>query len=306
MKTIGIICEYNPFHNGHLYHIERAKELTGADRVVIVMSGDYVQRGTPALLSKHSRAHMALLNGASAICELPVCYASGSAEFFAQGAISILEGLGCIDTLCFGSECGELSVLQHIAQLLLSESDTYSHMLQDALKNDGFHVLEEGLCGRTTVFEDEFRQNRKGSDMLPVLLESHNPINIVVLMLGTNDCKSYYHASAEVIGKGIEKLIEQIWNYSQSVKILLVSPILLGQEVWKNEFDPEFDTDSIETSKQLKAVYERIAKKQKIEFLAASDYAKPSKEDQEHMSVEGHRRLAEAVFEKIKNSELSA
>ena len=162
------------------------------------------------------------------------------------------------------------------------------------------------MCGRTTVFEDEFRQNRKGSDMLPVLLESHNPINIVVLMLGTNDCKSYYHASAEVIGKGIEKLIEQIWNYSQSVKILLVSPILLGQEVWKTEFDPEFDTDSIETSKQLKAVYERIAKKQKIEFLAASDYAKPSKEDQEHMSVEGHRRLAEAVIEKIKNSALSA
>ncbi|MEE0136581.1 GDSL-type esterase/lipase family protein [Blautia stercoris] len=182
----------------------------------------------------------------------------------------------------------------------------WTGLLQDALKNDGFHVLEEGLCGRTTVFEDEFRQNRKGSDMLPVLLESHNPINIVVLMLGTNDCKSYYHASAEVIGKGIEKLIEQIWNYSQSVKILLVSPILLGQEVWKNEFDPEFDTDSIETSKQLKAVYERIAKKQKIEFLAASDYAKPSKEDQEHMSVEGHRRLAEAVIEKIKNSELSA
>lgn len=149
-------------------------------------------------------------------------------------------------------------------------------------------------------------RTEKGSDMLPVLLESHNPINIVVLMLGTNDCKSYYHASAEVIGKGIEKLIEQIWNYSQSVKILLVSPILLGQEVWKTEFDPEFDTDSIETSKQLKAVYERIAKKQNIEFLAASDYAKPSKEDQEHMSVEGHRRLAEAVIEKIKNSALSA
>ena len=63
MKTVGLITEYNPFHNGHLYHIERARELTGADRVVIVMSGDYVQRGTPALLSKHSRAHIALLNG---------------------------------------------------------------------------------------------------------------------------------------------------------------------------------------------------------------------------------------------------
>ena len=127
MKTVGLITEYNPFHNGHLYHIERARELTGADRVVIVMSGDYVQRGAPALLSKHSRAHMALLNGASAICELPVCYASGSAEFFAQGAISILEGLGCIDTLCFGSECGDLSVLQDIAQLLHSSKAQKVH-----------------------------------------------------------------------------------------------------------------------------------------------------------------------------------
>lgn len=157
MKTIGLITEYNPFHNGHLYHIERARELTGADRVVIVMSGDYVQRGTPALLSKHSRAHMALLNGASAICELPVCYASGSAEFFAQGAISILEGLGCIDTLCIWEvNAGELSVLQLIAQLLLSESDTYSHMLQDALKKGhsfpaARHQALEKLTGETFV-----------------------------------------------------------------------------------------------------------------------------------------------------------
>ena len=67
MKTVGLITEYNPFHNGHLYHIEKAKELTGADRVIVIMSGDYVQRGTPAVLSKHSRAHMALLNGASVV-----------------------------------------------------------------------------------------------------------------------------------------------------------------------------------------------------------------------------------------------
>ena len=86
MKTVGLITEYNPFHNGHLYHIEKAKELTGADRVIVIMSGDYVQRGTPAVLSKHSRAHMALLNGASVVLELPVCYSCASAEFFAKGA----------------------------------------------------------------------------------------------------------------------------------------------------------------------------------------------------------------------------
>ena len=134
MKTVGLITEYNPFHNGHLYHIEKAKELTGADRVVVVMSGDYVQRGTPALLPKYFRARMALLNGASLVLELPVCYSTGSAEFFAGGAVSVLDGIGCIDTLCFGSECGDLALLKNIAHLLLSESDSYSHYLQDALK----------------------------------------------------------------------------------------------------------------------------------------------------------------------------
>ena len=184
MKTVGLITEYNPFHNGHLYHIERARELTGADRVVIVMSGDYVQRGTPALLSKHSRAHMALLNGASAICELPVCYASGSAEFFAQGAISILEGLGCIDTLCFGSECGELSVLQHIAQLLLSESDTYSHMLQDALKKGhsfpaARHQALEKLTGDASVSQILSEPNNiLGIEYLKALKKQNSRIHV--------------------------------------------------------------------------------------------------------------------------------
>lgn len=135
MKTVGLITEYNPFHNGHLYHINKAKELTGADRVIVVMSGDYVQRGTPALLSKHARARMALSNGASVVLELPVCYSCGSAEFFAEGSVSILNGLGCIDSLCFGSECGDLMLLERIASLLISEPDSYRFSLQKALKS---------------------------------------------------------------------------------------------------------------------------------------------------------------------------
>ena len=85
MKIVGLITEYNPFHNGHLYHIEEAKRVTGADTVVVVMSGDYVQRGTPAVMPKRLRTEMALKCGAGAVFELPVCYASGSAEFFAMG-----------------------------------------------------------------------------------------------------------------------------------------------------------------------------------------------------------------------------
>ena len=158
MKTVGLITEYNPFHNGHLYHIEKAKELTGADRVVIIMSGDYVQRGMPALLSKHHRAHMALSCGASVVIELPVCYASGSAEYFALGAVAILDGLGCIDSLCFGSECGDLEQLDRISRLLVSEPGSYRLLLQNALKSGASFpaarclALKE-LTGDTSISE---------------------------------------------------------------------------------------------------------------------------------------------------------
>ena len=108
MKTAGIIAEYNPFHQGHLYQMQYTKEALGADYIVVAMSGDYVQRGTPALLPKHVRARMALLCGADLILELPASVSSASAEFFAQGGVSVLDELGVIDLLCFGSEEGEL------------------------------------------------------------------------------------------------------------------------------------------------------------------------------------------------------
>ena len=134
MKTVGLITEYNPFHNGHAYHIEKAKMLTGADRVIVVMSGDFVQRGAPAVMPKHLRTESALLSGASLIIELPVCFATGSAEYFAQGSISLLNQLGCIDSICFGSECGDLHLLKEIAQILADEPIEYQTALKQALK----------------------------------------------------------------------------------------------------------------------------------------------------------------------------
>ena len=104
MKIAGIIAEYNPFHTGHAYHIQKTRELTGADYIVVVMSGDFVQRGAPALYSKHLRTRMALLGGADLVFELPATHACESAEFFAQSAVGLLDGLGCVDVLSFGSE----------------------------------------------------------------------------------------------------------------------------------------------------------------------------------------------------------
>ena len=100
MKTAGIIAEYNPFHRGHEYQIQYTKQKLGADYVIVAMSGDYVQRGTPALLSKHARAEMALRCGADLVLEMPVSVCTASAEAFAMGGISLLDGLGVVDRAC--------------------------------------------------------------------------------------------------------------------------------------------------------------------------------------------------------------
>lgn len=135
MKIVGLITEYNPFHNGHLHHIKEAKRITGADAVIAVMSGDYVQRGVPAVMPKRLRAEMALKCGVSAVFELPVCYASGSAESFAMGSVSLLERLNVTDALCFGSECDDLDALSCIARVLCEEPEEYSALLRKYLKD---------------------------------------------------------------------------------------------------------------------------------------------------------------------------
>lgn len=135
MKTVGIIAEYNPFHNGHAYHIAKAKEMTGADYCIVVMSGCFVQRGTPAIADKYLRAEAALLSGADLVLELPVYYALGSAEYFASGAVALLDKLGVTDTLCFGSECGDISLLSGFAKELLGESELFKEVLNRQLKS---------------------------------------------------------------------------------------------------------------------------------------------------------------------------
>ena len=133
MKVAGIIAEFNPFHNGHKYIIDYCKRYLGADYVIVVMSGDFVQRGAPALVSKFSRARMALESDADLVLELPVYYSLGSAEFFAEGAVSVLEGLGVVTDLVFGSEEGDLSKLDEIADILVKEPESYKSALQTAL-----------------------------------------------------------------------------------------------------------------------------------------------------------------------------
>lgn len=130
MKVLGIVSEYNPFHNGHLYHIETAKKMCTADYVVCIMSGNFVQRGEPALLNKWTRTKMALLNGVDIVIELPLPYCISSAYLFALGSMKLLDSLNVISDFCFGSEVGCIDVLKNIANVLTLEPLKYKYYLK--------------------------------------------------------------------------------------------------------------------------------------------------------------------------------
>ena len=133
-KVLGIIAEYNPFHNGHIYHLEQAKNLTGSNYTVAIMSGNFTQRGNSALIDKWSRAEIALNCGVDLVIELPTLYATSSAENFADGSIKILDSLKVVDYLSFGAETSNIDVLDSIADVLYKEPKEYQTLLLHELK----------------------------------------------------------------------------------------------------------------------------------------------------------------------------
>ena len=134
MKTAAVIAEYNPFHNGHSRHLKEARALTGADFVMAVMSGDFVQRGAPAVFHKYMRTRMALLSGAGLVLEMPVFGSVASAEDFASCGVSLAAKTGAADFLSFGSESGDLNFLERQAALYEAETPEVSARIREGLK----------------------------------------------------------------------------------------------------------------------------------------------------------------------------
>ena len=178
MKITGIITEYNPFHNGHLFHLNSIKNQLESDAVVCVMSGNFVQRGLPAVLDKWSRAKMAILNGVDLVIELPSVYAVSSAEFFSFGAVSILNSTGVINNICFGSESGNINTLNSIAHILVNESSEFKEQLRANLK--------EGLSfpkAREKALYDLLKDDKNAEDIISYITSPNN-------ILGIEYCKS--------------------------------------------------------------------------------------------------------------------
>lgn len=199
MKTAGIIAEYNPFHKGHEYQIRYTKEKLKADYVIVAMSGDYVQRGTPALISKHVRAEMALRCGADLVLEMPVSISTASAEAFAMGGVSLLDSLGVVDMLCFGSESGEISALRELAEILVEEPEEYKKLLKS--------FLSEGLtfpAARSQALTEYFKnpRNFNGDDfdgvLTPLLNEVTQILNTPNNILGIEYCKALLRLNSQI------------------------------------------------------------------------------------------------------------
>lgn len=175
MNITGIIAEYNPLHKGHIYHINKTKDITKCDGIICIMSGNFVQRGVPAIIDKWSRTEIALQNGVDLVIELPTIYSLSSAEFFSYGAVSILHNLGIVNNLSFGSECGDISILNEISSFLANEPLEYKLRLKELLKG--------GLSfpsARSAALNDFFQH----SSIISNVLSSSNNI------LGIEYCKS--------------------------------------------------------------------------------------------------------------------
>ncbi|WP_270839968.1 nucleotidyltransferase [Peptacetobacter hiranonis] len=182
MNITGLIVEYNPFHNGHIYHLQKSLEKTNADASIAVMSGNFIQRGEPALFDKFSRAKAAVKSGVDLVVELPSIYASQSAELFAKGSVSLLNSLGCVNSICFGSEEGNIDALYLIASILCLEPQEFKEKLSSYL-GEGMlfptarnKALFDYINSPDFLFGDNFNDIDLSEERLNDILSSSNNI----------------------------------------------------------------------------------------------------------------------------------
>lgn len=172
----------------------------------------------------------------------------------------------------------------------------WTSILQEKLYPYDVRVLEEGLCGRTTVYEDSRGTGRNGLAELSMELDTHRPIDAAVIMLGTNDCKTCYGLDAERIAEGLGRCLDTLLRDIDPQKILAIAPMPLGDRIGEDGFDPDFDNVSLTVAKGLFPAYRDVCGSRRITLLNAGDFVLVSDIDQEHMDASGHARFAEAVF----------
>ena len=265
MKIVGLVVEYNPFHNGHLYHLNKSKEVTNATHSIAVMSGNFLQRGEPALFDKYTRAQIAVSNGVDLVVELPSLFACQSAEIFSHGAVTLLNSLNCIDSICFGSEEGDIQILYQIASILTNEPIQFKNILKA--------YLAEGLLfavARSKALYDYISSNNLldiPEEKLNTILNSSNNIlgieYIKSLIRIKSNIKPYTitriksEYNSEIISSNIcsataiRKVLKDSFELSDISNVVPYHTLYAIENSIKKAFNPMFDEYYFDIIKQI-------------------------------------------------------
>lgn len=231
MNITGIITEYNPFHLGHELHLSESKKLTNCDGVICVMSGNFVQRGLPAITDKWTRTKMALEAGVDLVVELPAIFATSSAEFFAFGAVSLLNSLNVVNNLCFGSECGDINLIKKLSEIIVNEPFEFKSYLKEFLK--------EGLPfpkARSQALMKYLEDNKFTIDFsyLENVLNSSNNI------LAIEYCKSLYKLNSSITPFTIKRLGAD-YNKDELSKNEIASASAIRKSIYNSDMENIFE-----------------------------------------------------------------
>lgn len=239
MKALGIICEYNPLHNGHIYHIQEALRISNAECIIAVMSGDYVQRGEPAILDKYTRTQIALDCGIDFVVELPACYALSSAECFAEGAMSICHALH-VDSICFGSECNHIDKLQTIAAFLIKDSNSYKNSLKKYLALGNSFAKSRSMTVTDILGADyskilEEPNNILGVEYIKAILKNNFNIKPLTIMRAGNGYNNCSDKGMYLSASGIREALKK----KRSIDSYIPQSTLQSIEIYKNQSKDE-------------------------------------------------------------------
>lgn len=225
MKTTGIITEYNPFHYGHLYHLQKSKKISGADNIICIMNGNFTQRGLPAITDKWSRTKMSLALGVDLVIELPLVFGIRSAQYFAKAAVKLLDATDLVENFVFGSESGKIAPLKKLAEFLNDEPAEYKKILKDNLKKgDPYPSARESALEKFFSSKDILNQIKSPNNILGIeYIRAILKNNLALIPLTIKRTADNYHSNLIkgefASGRAIRKLIRK--NDLSSVEDLI-------------------------------------------------------------------------------------
>ncbi|MCC0631972.1 nucleotidyltransferase [Clostridioides sp. ZZV15-6388] len=269
MNILGLIVEYNPFHNGHIYHLSKSIEKTNATHTVAIMSGNFLQRGEPALFDKYTRAKIAVENGVDLVIELPTMFACQSAEIFSHGAITILNSLNCISSVCFGSEEGNIDILCSIAEILANEPKEFKLLLKKYLDDgmlfpaaranslfDYIHQYENNNLAQKTTKEQLLKILNSSNNILGIeYIKNLINLNSNIKPFNISRVQSEYNSkeidNSICSATAIRTSLKENCNISQLKRVIPEKTYNILNEKIDSKFFPMFDELFFDTLKTI-------------------------------------------------------